>query len=58
MKRRRHSPTQIVRKLREAERLQADGADIARVASLESGETRIGSLVFAVTCSWHRRWEI
>jgi len=32
MKRRRHTPEQIVRKLREAERLQADGADIATVA--------------------------
>jgi transposase-like protein len=32
MKQRRHTPEQIVRKLREAERLQADGADIATVA--------------------------
>ncbi len=32
MKRRKHTPEQIVRKLREAERLQADGADIATVA--------------------------
>ena len=32
MKRRRHTPEQIVRKLREAERMQADGADIATVA--------------------------
>ncbi len=32
MKRRRHTPEQIVRKLREAERLQAEGADIATVA--------------------------
>lgn len=32
MKRRRHTPEQIVRKLREAERMQAEGADIAAVA--------------------------
>jgi DNA-binding transcriptional MerR regulator len=32
MKRRRHTPEQIIRKLREAERLQAEGADIATVA--------------------------
>ena len=32
MRQRRHTPEQIVRKLREAERLQADGADIATVA--------------------------
>lgn len=32
MKRRKHTPEQIVRKLREAERLQAEGADIATVA--------------------------
>ena len=32
MKRRRHTPEQIVRKLREAERMQAEGADIATVA--------------------------
>jgi len=32
MKRRRHTPEQIVRKLREAERLQAEGADIATVS--------------------------
>ena len=30
-KRRRHTPEQIIRKLREAERLQAEGADIATV---------------------------
>lgn len=32
MKQRRHTPAQIIRKLREAERLQAEGADIATVA--------------------------
>jgi putative transposase len=32
MKRRRHTPEQIVRKLREAERMQAEGADVATVA--------------------------
>jgi putative transposase len=32
MTRRRHTPEQIIRKLREAERLQAEGADIATVA--------------------------
>jgi putative transposase len=32
MTRRRHTPEQIIRKLREAERLQAEGADIAAVA--------------------------
>ena len=32
VKRRRHTPEQIVRKLREADRMQAEGADIATVA--------------------------
>jgi putative transposase len=32
MKRRRHTPEQIVRKLREAERLLADGHDVPEVA--------------------------
>jgi putative transposase len=32
MARRRHTPEQIIRKLREAERLQAEGADISAVA--------------------------
>ena len=32
VKRRRHTPERIVRKLREAERMQAEGADIATVA--------------------------
>ena len=32
MKQRRHTPEQVIRKLREAERLQAEGADIATVA--------------------------
>lgn len=32
MKRRKHTPEQIVRKLREGERLQAEGGDIATVA--------------------------
>jgi transposase-like protein len=32
MARRRHTPDQIVRKLREADRLLAEGADIADVA--------------------------
>jgi putative transposase len=32
MKQRRHTPAQIIRKLREAERLQAEWADIATVA--------------------------
>lgn len=32
MKQRRHTPEQIIRKLREAERLQGEGADIATVA--------------------------
>ena len=31
-KRRRHTPEQVVRKLREADRLLAEGADIAAVA--------------------------
>lgn len=30
--RRRHTPEQIIRKLREAEKLQADGATIAEIA--------------------------
>jgi putative transposase len=39
MKRRRHTPEQIIRELREAERLQAEGADIASVARrLETAE--------------------
>jgi putative transposase len=32
MRQRRHTPEQVIRKLREAERLQAEGADIATVA--------------------------
>ncbi len=32
MKQRRHTPEQIIRKLREAERLQGEGADITTVA--------------------------
>jgi putative transposase len=32
MARRRHTPEQIVRKLREADRLLAEGADVAEVA--------------------------
>ncbi len=32
MARRRHTPEQIVRKLREADRLLSDGADVAAVA--------------------------
>ena len=32
MKRRRHTPEQIVRKLREADRLLAEGKDVAEVA--------------------------
>ena len=32
MKRRRHTPEQIVRKLREADRLLADGLDVPEVA--------------------------
>lgn len=32
MKHRRHTPEQVVRKLREADRLLAEGADIAAVA--------------------------
>ena len=36
MKRRRHTPEQVVRKLREADRLLAEGADVALVCrSLE-----------------------
>ena len=31
MKRRRHTPEQVVRKLREADRLLAEGADVALV---------------------------
>ncbi len=31
MKRRRHTPEQIVRKLREADRLQSEGKDLAEV---------------------------
>jgi putative transposase len=32
MARRRHTPEQIIRKLREADRLSAEGADVAEVA--------------------------
>jgi transposase len=32
MKRRRHTPEQIIRKLREADRLLADGHDVPEVA--------------------------
>src|SRR5215217_7161257 len=39
MKRRRHTPEQIIRKLREADRLLAEGADVAEVArQLETSE--------------------
>jgi transposase-like protein len=39
MVRRRHTPEQIVRKLREADRLLAEGADVAEVArQLETSE--------------------
>ena len=39
MKRRRHTPGQIVRKLREADRLLAEGIDVAEVAkALEVSE--------------------
>ena len=39
MARRRHTPEQIIRKLREAERLLAEGAEVADVArSLEVSE--------------------
>ena len=40
MARRRHTPDQIIRKLREADRLLAEGADLAAVARhLEVAET-------------------
>jgi putative transposase len=39
MARRRHTPEQIIRKLREADRLLAQGADVAEVArQLETSE--------------------
>ncbi len=39
MKRRRHTPEQIVRKLREAERMLAEGAEVSEVAkALEISE--------------------
>jgi putative transposase len=39
MTRRRHTPEQIIRKLREADRLLAEGADVAEVArQLETSE--------------------
>jgi hypothetical protein len=39
MKRRRHTPEQIIRKLREADRLLAEGREVAEVAkTLEVGE--------------------
>ena len=39
MARRRHTPEQIIRKLREADRLLAEGADVAEVArQLETSE--------------------
>ena len=42
MKRRRHTPEQIIRKLRGAERLQAEGTDIATVAkNLEISEQTV-----------------
>jgi len=37
MKGRRHSPEQVVRKLREADRLQAEGADVDAVGRLGAG---------------------
>jgi putative transposase len=39
MARRRHTPEQVIRKLREADRLLAEGADVAEVArQLETSE--------------------
>lgn len=39
MKRRRHTPEQIIRKLREADRMLAEGAEVAEVAkALEVSE--------------------
>jgi hypothetical protein len=49
MKGRRHSPEQIVRKLREADRLQAEGADVDAVCRPWGVETRsscCGEFVF------------
>ena len=42
MTRRRHAPKQIIRKLREAERLQAEGADIAEAKMVEIEINRRG----------------
>ena len=45
-RRRRHTPEQIIRKLREADRLLAEGADLAAVVRhLEVSEA-----------TYHRRW--
>ena len=42
MKRRRHTPEQIIRKLREAERMLAEGTEIAEVAkALEVSEQTV-----------------
>ena len=46
MKRRKHTPDQVVRKLREADRLLADGKDVAEVAKhLECAERYVRLLV-------------
>ncbi len=36
MKRRRHTPEQIVRKLREADKMLADGIELSEVCKLEN----------------------
>ena len=45
MKRKRHSPEQIIRKLRDADRILSEGKDIAAVCqALEVGEATFPSL--------------
>src|SRR5918994_6415071 len=66
MARRRHTPEQIIRKLREADRLLAEGADVAEVArhlevhlgstqprqapALDGRLTRLGTIRSAASC--------
>ena len=40
MKRRRHTPEQIIRKLREAERMLAEGSEVPEVAKALEAQSR------------------
>ena len=43
MKRRRHTPEQIIRKLREADRLLAEGKTVEEVAAISRSPSRRGT---------------